>query len=411
MADDMRFDETPFMPNVTRLLVEGGVSFTAARHNISLCSPARAGFLTGQYSARHRVRSQHDAFSVLNDESKTIAVWMQEAGYHTGLIGKYFTGRARSAPGWTVRRQLASAAQSQLGFTVWDGTDEITPAVDQTRYLADEVVAYVDSASEPFFLWFTPTANHWPLEAPPGHESSLDSLSWPDLREEDVSDKPPWIQSRPAVSRDHLDAVRRAQVLRIRELLGLDDTVGAMFAALEGSGRLERTVVMFSSDNGVLNGEHRLPFLSKNLPYEASVRVPCLLRAPGLSPGVVPQPAQMALDLTATCVDVAGARPTLDLDGVSLLDIAARPTQHDDRRLLYDRDDRDDGGEVSIPVAAGVFTADRKLIRYDTTPSTYELYDLGRDAAELQNLAQDPAHAAERDELEAELDALLASIG
>ena len=114
LADDMRYDELPFMPNVTSLLVDEGVSFSAARHNISLCSPARAGFLTGQYSRRHRVRSQADAFGAVSNQHKTVAVWMQDAGYTTGLIGKYFTGGNRSAPGWDTKRQLAENPHLQF---------------------------------------------------------------------------------------------------------------------------------------------------------------------------------------------------------------------------------------------------------------------------------------------------------
>src|SRR5215211_7234134 len=108
MADDMRSDEAPYMPNLQRLVRAKGTTFTAARHNISLCSPARAGFLTGQYSKRHHVRSQRDTFAHSNDVQNTVAVWMQTSGYHTGIIGKYFTTLegATSPPGWELRRQL-----------------------------------------------------------------------------------------------------------------------------------------------------------------------------------------------------------------------------------------------------------------------------------------------------------------
>ena len=131
-----------------------------------------------------------------------------------------------------------------------------------------------------------------------------------------------------------------------------------------------------SGDNGMLQGEHRLPPLLKNLPYEPSVRAPCLLRAPGLRPSVISQPVHMTVDLTATCVDVAGAQPDLDLDGTSLFDIVDDPGRYDDRRLLYDRDDRDDLESSPFPPAVGVFTQTRKLIRWTTEPPTFELYDL-----------------------------------
>ena len=166
LADDMRYDELPFMPNVTSLLVDEGVSFSGARHNISLCSPARAGFLTGQYSMRHKVRSQADGFSVLSDPQETVPVWMRNSGYTTGLIGKYFTGGGRSGPGWDTRRQLAENPQSQRGFTVWDGEQETTPTVDQTRYLKDEATHFLESAAEPFFLWLKADVTFLPVMTP-----------------------------------------------------------------------------------------------------------------------------------------------------------------------------------------------------------------------------------------------------
>ncbi|MGH9027082.1 MAG: sulfatase family protein [Acidimicrobiia bacterium] len=182
-----------------------------------------------------------------------------------------------------------------------------------------------------------------------------------------------------------------------------------MFRALHARQSLANTVVMFSSDNGILQGEHRIPPLAKNLPYEPSVRVPCFLRAPGVTASVVAQPVHMAIDLTATCVDVGRAEPGLALDGVSLLDVLDDPDRYRDRRLLFERDNRDDPISLRCPRAAGVFTMGRKLIRYDTSPPTFEFYDLERDPNELQNVADDPRYATDRAELEDELDALLSS--
>ena len=122
------------MPNLQRLVVGPGTKFTAARHNIAMCSPARAGFLTGQLSKRHNVRSQRDAFQQHNDPQRTLPVWLQSAGYTTGLVGKYFTsveGRS-TPPGWNVRRQLADKSQDQHGYEVWDGSEIRAPDLDQT---------------------------------------------------------------------------------------------------------------------------------------------------------------------------------------------------------------------------------------------------------------------------------------
>jgi arylsulfatase A-like enzyme len=230
---------------------------------------------------------------------------------------------------------------------------------------------------------------------------------WPDAREDDVSDKPSWIQAQPALSDEVLAGVRANQVTRIQELLGLDDTVAAMFSALDARGVLDGTAVLFASDNGVVMGEHRIPTTSKNLPYEPCVRVPCFVRAPGIRPAVVDVVAHMSVDLTATCVDLGGARADRRLDGVSLLDIAANPSRYAERPLLYERDSRDDAPELHCPPARGVFTPARKLIRYETTPPTYELYDLDADPQELRNVADDAAYADDRASLERTLTDLL----
>jgi N-acetylglucosamine-6-sulfatase len=414
-ADDMRSDEARYMPNVQRLVAEKGTTFTAARHNISLCSPARAGFLTGQYSKRHRVRSQSDTFEGYNDVQKTLAVWMQNSGYHTGIVGKYFTTieGETSPPGWQFRRQLADKSQEQHGYKVWDGKATRTPELDQTRYLQREVVSYLESAPEPFFVWFTPTADHSPFQAPPGHTDDYTRLKWPDRREEDVSDKPPWIQSLSPFPDRVLASMRRSQRLRLRELLGLDDTVAEIVKVLESNGQLGHTVIVFTSDNGTFWGEHRIPPGSKNMPYEPAVLVPCIVRGPDFPHAKIRQPVHMSIDLTATCVDLAGATPDLGLDGVSLRDVDADPTAFDDRQLLYDRDNRDGftfppPGELPPP-AAGIFTRARKLVRYQTEPVVYELYDLESDPGELRNVANHPEYADNQAVLAVALDRMLAS--
>ena len=413
-ADDMRQDEAKYMPNLQRLVADQGTVFTAARHNIAMCSPARAGFLTGQYSKRHLVRSQRDSFNRNHDLDQTLPVWMQSSGYSTGIIGKYFTeieGKS-TPPGWDVRRQLTAKSQEQYGFQVWDGETTKSPALDQTRYLQREVVSFLDGAREPFFLWFTPTADHSPFEAPPTHRHDAADLRWPDNREKDVSDKPPWIQALTPLPDSVLTSIRSNQRLRIRELLGLDDTIAAVFDALQSKGSLDDTVVVFTSDNGMLWGEHNVPPGTKNLPYDPAVLVPCMVRGPGFPHRTVRQPVHMSMDLTATCVELAGASPGVPLDGVSLTEVIASPARFDDRQLLYERGSNEGFSFPVVefpPLADGISTRNRKLVRYRDSPPTYELYDLDADPGELRNVADDPKFAPDLAALDAALDRLLAS--
>ena len=149
------------------------------------------------------------------------------------------------------------------------------------------------------------------------------------------------------------------------------------------------------------------------MPYDPSVLVPCVIRGRNFPDTTIRQPVQMATDITATCVELAGASPDLTLDGVSLARVVGEPRAFDDRALLYERGSLEGNtfpipGQIA-PLADGVFTRDRKLVRYRTDPPVYELYDLETDAGELRNLADDPDHAADRASLEAVLDRMLAT--
>jgi arylsulfatase A-like enzyme len=131
------------------------------------------------------------------------------------------------------------------------------------------------------------------------------------------------------------------------------------------------------------------------------------MRAPGVARSSVATAAHMSVDLTATCVAAANAKPDVALDGVSLFDVATNAQRFADRHLLYQRDNRDDQPGMNCPPATGVFTTTRKLVRWQTDPPVYELYDLDRDPTALTNVADDPAYASDRASLEHELDVLL----
>jgi arylsulfatase A-like enzyme len=236
-------------------------------------------------------------------------------------------------------------------------------------------------------------------------------LEWPDPRERDVRDKPSWIQQLSPFPDRVLGSIRQAERTRLRELLGLDDTIAAIVKALQSTRTLDDTVVIFTSDNGIFMGEHRIPPGSKNMPYDPAVLVPCIVRGPGFAHTTVREPVHMSMDLTATCVELADATPDLPLDGVSLARVAADPSSFADRQLLYERGSTE-GYVFPVylpPLADGIFTRDRKLIRYRDAPPTYELYDIHADPNELQNVADHPDYANDRTALEAALDRLLAS--
>ena len=97
----------------------------------------------------------------------------------------------------------------------------------------------------------------------------------------------------------------------------MDDLVAAVVAALKDTGKLEHTVVIYTSDNGFLFGDHRL--VGKTAAYEGSIKVPLLMRGPGIPEDQTRDQLVSNLDVTATIVDLAGAKPGVPLDGKSLV--------------------------------------------------------------------------------------------
>ena len=290
-----------------------------------------------------------------------------------------------------------------------------SPKLDQTRYLRREVVSFLQGAPEPFFLWFTPTADHGPFEAPPGRtEHDYANVQWPDRREEDV-------ERQAGVDPGSHRVRRRPSSRRCAMPSGCASASSSVSTTRSpvpsrrcgAKGRLDNTVVVFTSDNGVFWGEHRVPPGSKNMPYEPAVLVPCMVRGPGFPHATLPQQVHMSMDLTATCVELGAATPDLPLDGVSLTEVIADPGRFDDRQLLYDRGSTE---AVHLPVprepgrrsADGVFTRTRKLVRYrDSTRRCTSSTTCDADPGELQNVADDPAYADDRADLEAALDRML----
>jgi arylsulfatase A-like enzyme len=413
MADDQRVDFLPYMPNVRNLVAAPGREFTACRCNVPLCQPSRVGLLTGQTSKRHHVLDNSAEALAGVDLDNTVATWLQDAGYRTGLIGKYLNGAPAMNPkpaGWTTWRQLTGAGEyGGFGYEVCDGATTTAPEQFQMDYLLDEALSFL-AGSEPWFLFLTPTSPHFPFSAQPEDLFAWSDVHWPLVNEVDVSDKPSWIQAFGPLPPAALARFRRTARAQLREGTGIDRMVGAIVNGLDPA-VIANTLVVYCSDNGLEYGEHRRPFngATKFPVYDVSMRVPLVLRGPGITPGVSAEPVTMAADVTATIVAVAGATAALTLDGVDLRDVIANPGAYAARQLLHSKDITDHFG--TGPPGDGITTATRKLWRFPSATGTdrYEAYDLDTDPDELQNWANDPTRLAERDALEAALDALLAA--
>jgi N-acetylglucosamine-6-sulfatase len=171
--------------------------------------------------------------------------------------------------------------------------------------------------------------------------------------------------------------------------------------ALRATGELGDTLLIFTSDNGFMLGEHRVAS-GKVLPYEPSIRVPLLMRGPGLAPGTRREELVWNGDLAPTILDAAGASAPFALDGRSLL----RPADEDRAIVL---EGPPEPGTNGMPFFTGLRTERYKYVEYVWGP--VELYDLRRDPGELDNLARSPALRGVRERLARRLERLRSCAG
>lgn len=402
LTDDQRADSLDAMPWLGAQLRTPGSGWSelpVAVANTPLCCPSRASLLTGRYARHTGVLDNTQGHRF--DDSDTLATRLHDAGYHTGLIGKYLNrypfGRLPFVPpGWdrfvgkvnlgddTVYRDFPAVVQGSPVVVHRYATD----------WLAEHAVRFVRAAptTRPFFLLFAPTAPHPPWEAPPRHAGA--DVGPPSPEPPNVAGAlrgaPPWVTSRPEPSAAQRAEWRADRVRADRTLLAVDEALRAIVAAL--GDRVEETVILVLSDNGYSFGEHR--WAGKTCPYEACVRIPMAVRSPWAGGGD-PPPLASVVDVAPTVLRLAGVVPPGDQDGVPFAGWIA-PGLGLPREARVDRVLLEWVGDARIPAWTAVRTADLKLVRYGD--GTEELYDLGgavgpADPWEMDNRVRDPRYA------------------
>lgn len=427
MTDDQDVASMAVMPTVRRLLAAEGTTFTRNYASFPLCCPSRATYLTGQYSHNHGVRNNMPpagGYAALR-ERETVPVWLSRAGYATAHIGKYLNGYGRRdphrvPPGWGEWYGSVDPSSYRMwGYTLNENGALRTygrrggshPANYQTDVYAAKAADYIDrhaSDRRPFFLSVAPLAPHTELGVPkrprdprpaPRHAGTFRQAPLPrppGFDEPDLTDKPRYIRRLPRLDGERLDAMTRTHRSRLESLLAVDEAVGRLVARLRAHGELDDTLIVFTSDNGWLQGEHRVPF-GKIKPYEQAARVPLILRGPGVPAGQRRHELVANVDLAPTLLDAAGARAGLPLDGRSLL----KPPPRGQRALLLEIGPRFRGEYVTYHA---IRTGRYKYIEYAT--GERELYDLRADPYELDSRHDDPRYADLRHRLATELDEL-----
>jgi N-acetylglucosamine-6-sulfatase len=413
MTDDQTVRQTRVMASTRRLLRDRGVSFTRAFASFPLCCPSRATFLTGQHSHNHGVLGNGTpigGFDAL-DQQHTLGVWLQRAGYHTIQVGKFLNGYGLAnpryvPPGWdewiaapdrTTNRYFDYELNENGTIARYGGAPSDYKSDVYTQKAVERIRARTQLASpiaEPFFLFVGYTAPHLPAIAAHRDRDRFRGSPLPrppSFNERDVSDKPRYIRRQRSLSGSRVRKIARQHRSQLRSLLAVDAGIARIIAELADQGLLDETYVFFISDNGFMSGEHRLP-KGKYVPYEPSIRVPLIVRGPGLPSGARSEELVSNVDLAPTILDLADAPATVTVDGRSLLPFATNTGRRSDRPIFLEANTIDDPSP-GIPYA-GLRTRRFKFVRYRS--GELELYDLARDPHELASRHRDRRYRATR---------------
>jgi arylsulfatase A-like enzyme len=421
VTDDLDVPTAREMPLLPDLMANRGLSFTRAYVAQPLCGPSRASILTGQYTHNHGVRTHvlpSQGFPAFRrHESATLATWLKSAGYRTSLVGKYMNGYAWGAgdgyvpPGWDDWHGHLSALEDGRYFDYWVNDNGVVSrygsrpedySADVETRRAVEFVRGAAGRSEPLFLYLAPQAPHDPARFAERHGGEFREAAVPrvpSFNESDVSDKPIWVRSVDYLTEAQIAQADRMQQWRLRSLRAVEEMLAAVLAALAETGRLEKTYVVFTSDNGLLMGQHRVVGHKGNA-YEESIAVPLLVRGPGVPVGRVDHLVQN-VDLAPTLLELAGVPVPGSVDGRSLVPFL-RGTPPASWRTEVLVENHDLGPTLALRDAEYMYN------HLDT--EELELYDMRADPYQLRNLDR-TADAAVLQSFERRLQALFACRG
>ncbi|MEX1046638.1 MAG: sulfatase [Actinomycetota bacterium] len=406
VTDDQRFDTMSRMPIVQEKLGKHGITFANAFVTNPICCPSRATILTGQYSHSTGVYANAGRYGGFPNfyEASTLATWLDE-DFDTGLFGKYLNGYKTAGGkgfiplGWdkwisTIANGIYYNYDMNFDGTVRHfGRD---PEDYSTRVLADQAVSFIKGTKDPVFVYFTPPVPHGPADPEYQDRNEFATIPrWfpPSYNEEDISDKPQWLKDYPQLHGPSENYIQEFRVNQLRTLQSMDRGVGRIVDALAETGRLDNTLIIFTSDNGYMWGEHRL--MGKGVAYEEAIRVPLIVRYDPLIEGPrTDDHIVVNVDLAPTIAELAGV-PAPEAEGDSLVRLFENSKAPWRKDFLLEH--WSPGRNSDPPTFCGVRGQRYKYVDYSY--GTDELYDLQRDPDELENLINDPAMRQIRDQM------------
>ncbi|MEU9143678.1 sulfatase [Streptomyces sp. NPDC048349] len=310
------------LPKTVSWLADHGVKFTNGHVTTPLCAPSRSSVFSGRHAHNHGVRNNGASHAL--DQSTTVQRYLKQAGYRTGLFGKYLNS-------WTLADNpphFEEFALLQPGYVdaQWNvnGTVQTINGYT-TNIIKNRTLNFLDKAAtdtRPWFAYVTPYASHGP-RTPEAKYAGTPVPDWngrPSVPENDRSDKPAYIRNATGTLADG-QAIRAEQ---LRTLLSVDDAVQAFKDKLQALGQLDNTLVIYIGDNGFSWGDHG--WTAKSVPYRPAHEVPFYLSWPAGGRGAGTQDNRIVanIDIAPTILDAAGITSAAPQDGRSLLSSHSR---------------------------------------------------------------------------------------
>jgi N-acetylglucosamine-6-sulfatase len=419
VTDDQRWNSLSFLghpfvetPHLDRMALEGA-HLPNAFVTTSLCCPSRASMLTGLYAHAHNIL---DNTAELYPAFPTYAQILAHAGHDTAHIGKWHMGgnNPHPRPGW--KRWIGFRGQGRYvypgagdaldrGFSFDGELREMDGYV--TTLLTDHALDYLRSRTgqTPFCMVLAHKAVHAPfVPRAADRDKYSDAIAPEVLPDTDAAytEIPDWVREMRYRTEFGVERPYRSwkdfrswYLDYHRTLLAVDDSVGQVLQVLRDTGLDQRTVVLFTSDNGFMFGEKGV--LDKRAFYDPSIRVPMLAWGPGFVPaGTVIDAFALNVDVAPTVLELMGLQPPSHWHGRSLVPWLRGERPEDRWRTEFVYEYFHERAFPGVPTLFGIRT---KRMKYAITPGLElgdELYDLERDPREEDNVADDEAYAERR---------------
>jgi N-acetylglucosamine-6-sulfatase len=422
LTDDLAWNLVPYMPHVLAMERQGE-TFSNYFVTDSLCCPSRASIFSGRFPHNTQVTSNsspYGGFSVFHErgeEQHTFATALQGVGYRTAMMGKYLNGyqpggedaggvlqpASPQPPGWS-EWDVAGNGYPEFGYRLNENGQLGEYGFQSQEYLTDVLARkglnFIDRAAvarRPFLLELATFAPHSPFTPAPRDEEDFPGLKAPRTPAFDAANAaaPEWLSHFAPLEPQQIEQIDTQFRRRAQAVQAVDNMIALIEAELKARGEAKNTYIVFSSDNGLHMGEHRL-MPGKQTAFDTDIRVPLIVMGPGVPPGRTVSEMSENIDLCPTFERLAGAPMGPNVDGNSLVELLHGQRLHEAWRkeILVEHHGPDLGPtDPDLPTRGAGNPSSYEALRTPTSlyveyvTGEREYYNLRTDPFELRNLA------------------------